>query len=247
MALRVERAETAPSGRARCLFFREQRLCGRCHGTGRLPALLTRGSQADAENQLRGLPPAEVIHQAIWLTPELSVRIGLESGPVVVEATGEVFGDAPNVAARVQAAAEPGSVLVTMNVQRQVAGLFVVEERGRSERRLFRADPPRLSRDIMMRAVAYRLREIAHGGASKVTRRQTGGTIAPPPGPKEGVRTQADSSAKLVLRDKTVLTVGPSSFVKLDRFVYAGEGLSGANAVNVLKGALVFATGNALR
>ena len=61
----------------------------------------------------------------------------------------------------------------------------------------------------------------------------------------EGVRTQADSSAKLVLRDKTVLTVGPSSFVKLDRFVYAGEGLSGAIAVNVLKGALVFATGNA--
>src|SRR6516162_2820861 len=60
--------------------------------------------------------------------PELSARIGLESGPVVVEATGEVFGDAPNVAARVQAAAEPGSVLVTMNVQRQVAGLFVAEE-----------------------------------------------------------------------------------------------------------------------
>jgi class 3 adenylate cyclase len=60
--------------------------------------------------------------------PELSARIGLESGPVVVEATGEVFGDAPNVAARVQAAAKPGSVLVTMNVQRQVAGLFVAEE-----------------------------------------------------------------------------------------------------------------------
>ena len=65
--------------------------------------------------------------------PELSARIGIESGPVVVEATGEVFGDAPNVAARVQAAAEPGSVLVTMNVQRQVAGLFVVEERSAQE------------------------------------------------------------------------------------------------------------------
>jgi hypothetical protein len=50
-----------------------------------------------------------------------------------VEATGEVFGDAPNVAARVQAAAEPGSVLVTMNVQRQVAGLFVAEDRGAQE------------------------------------------------------------------------------------------------------------------
>src|SRR5262249_39177403 len=65
--------------------------------------------------------------------PELSARIGIESGPVVVEATGEVFGDAPNVAARVQAAAEPGSVLVTMNVQRQVAGLFVAEEKGARE------------------------------------------------------------------------------------------------------------------
>ena len=50
--------------------------------------------------------------------PELSARIGIEAGSVVVEATGEVFGDAPNVAARVQAVAEPGSVLVTMNVQR---------------------------------------------------------------------------------------------------------------------------------
>src|ERR1700734_4076522 len=29
--------------------------------------------------------------------PELSVRIGIESGPVVLEATGEVFGDAPNI------------------------------------------------------------------------------------------------------------------------------------------------------
>ena len=50
-----------------------------------------------------------------------------------MEATGEVFGDAPNVAARVEAAAEPGSVLVTLNVQRQVAGLFVAEEQGARE------------------------------------------------------------------------------------------------------------------
>jgi hypothetical protein len=30
--------------------------------------------------------------------PELSVRIGLESGPVVTDAAGEVFGEAPNIA-----------------------------------------------------------------------------------------------------------------------------------------------------
>ena len=65
--------------------------------------------------------------------PELSARIGIESGPVVVEASGEVFGDAPNIAARVQAEAEPGSVLITLNVQRQVAGLFVAEEQSARE------------------------------------------------------------------------------------------------------------------
>ena len=65
--------------------------------------------------------------------PELSARIGLDSGQVVVDATGEVFGDAPNIAARVQGAAEPGSILITAAVQRQTAGLFVAEERGQHE------------------------------------------------------------------------------------------------------------------
>ena len=40
-------------------------------------------------------------------------RIGLESGPVVVEVSGEVFGEAPNIAARVQAVADPSTVLIT--------------------------------------------------------------------------------------------------------------------------------------
>ena len=62
--------------------------------------------------------------------PELSARIGLETGPAVVDAAGEIYGDVANVAARVQALAEPGAVLVTARVQRQVAGLFVAEERG---------------------------------------------------------------------------------------------------------------------
>jgi class 3 adenylate cyclase/tetratricopeptide (TPR) repeat protein len=67
--------------------------------------------------------------------PELAARIGLDAGPVVVEALGEVFGEAPNLAARVQAAAEPGTVLVTAAVQRQIAGLFVAEDRGEHQLR----------------------------------------------------------------------------------------------------------------
>jgi class 3 adenylate cyclase/predicted ATPase len=65
--------------------------------------------------------------------PALNARIGIETGAVVVDAAGEIYGDAPNVAARVQALAEPGTVVVTARVQRQIAGLFVAEERGSHE------------------------------------------------------------------------------------------------------------------
>ena len=65
--------------------------------------------------------------------PSLAARIAIDLGPVVVDATGEIFGDVPNVAARAQALAEPDSVVVTARVQRQMAGLFVVEERGSHE------------------------------------------------------------------------------------------------------------------
>jgi predicted ATPase len=62
--------------------------------------------------------------------PALVARIAIESGPVVVDAAGEIFGDVPNIAARAQALAEPGAVVVTARVQRQVAGMFFAEERG---------------------------------------------------------------------------------------------------------------------
>src|SRR5262249_55814349 len=62
--------------------------------------------------------------------PELQARIGLEAGSAVVDGAGEIYGDVANIAARVQALAEPGAVLVTSRVQRQIAGLFVAEDRG---------------------------------------------------------------------------------------------------------------------
>jgi hypothetical protein len=65
--------------------------------------------------------------------PALKARIGIETGPVVLDASGEIYGDTPNIAARVQALAERGSILLTAGVQRQVAGLFVAEERGTHE------------------------------------------------------------------------------------------------------------------
>jgi class 3 adenylate cyclase len=65
--------------------------------------------------------------------PALAARIAIDLGPAVIDAAGEVFGDVPNIAARAQALAEPSGVVVTARVQRQVAGLFVAEERGSYE------------------------------------------------------------------------------------------------------------------
>jgi class 3 adenylate cyclase len=68
--------------------------------------------------------------------PKLTARVGIDSGAVVVGAgaskEADVFGEAPNIAARVQAAAEPSTVLITDAVHRLVSGLFVVESHGAS-------------------------------------------------------------------------------------------------------------------
>jgi class 3 adenylate cyclase/tetratricopeptide (TPR) repeat protein len=65
--------------------------------------------------------------------PKLAARVGIDSGAVVVGAgvgkEVDVFGETPNIAARVQAAAEPGTVLITDAVHRLISGLFVVESR----------------------------------------------------------------------------------------------------------------------
>jgi hypothetical protein len=81
--------------------------------------------------------------------PTLAARIAIESGPVVVDTAGEIFGDVPNIAARAQALAEPGAVVVTARVQRQVAGLFVAEELGSHE---LRGVPERVSLFRIVRA-----------------------------------------------------------------------------------------------
>ena len=62
--------------------------------------------------------------------PGLRARVGVHAGPVVMDAGGYVFGEVPNVAARVQTAAAPGELIISAPVHRQVAGLVVAEDRG---------------------------------------------------------------------------------------------------------------------
>src|SRR5450631_428405 len=60
-------------------------------------------------------------------------------------------------------------------------------------RRLYRSHPPRLSRDLLVRTLAYRLQELTYGGLSKATQRilailtkefETKGSIASDPNPR---------------------------------------------------------------
>ena len=66
--------------------------------------------------------------------PKMSVRVGVDSGVVVVGAgagkDADVFGEAPNIAARVQTAAAPDTILITAATHSLLSGLFVVEELG---------------------------------------------------------------------------------------------------------------------
>ena len=60
----------------------------------------------------------------------------------------------------------------------------------------------------------------------------------------ERIETADDARGQLLFRDETVLSIGPSATVTLDRFVYdPARGATGA-AVNVARGALRFISGN---
>lgn len=60
----------------------------------------------------------------------------------------------------------------------------------------------------------------------------------------ETVSAGADSSAQLLFRDKSSLTLGPSSRVTIDKFVYDPNRGTGESALRLAKGALRFVSGS---
>ena len=72
--------------------------------------------------------------------PQLAVRIGIHTGPVVVGEVGAgarreqlALGETPNLAARLQGLAAPGTIVVSGATQRLVSGDFGFESLGRRE------------------------------------------------------------------------------------------------------------------
>jgi len=123
--------------------------------------------------------------------------------------------------------------VVDMEVGRMLQALpaLSVEELRKEWRRLYRSQPPRLSRDLLVRAIAYRIQEVRYAGLSKATSRKlaalvqvrrSGGEIAPEGAP----RIQA--GARLVRewngRTHTVT-------VEKEGFTYAGRGYRSLTAI----------------
>lgn len=61
----------------------------------------------------------------------------------------------------------------------------------------------------------------------------------------EGVRTRVDSKAGLLMEDKTTVTIGPTSTLTLDRFVYAGPNKKGTIVLNLAQGTCRLVIGDA--
>src|SRR6185436_2626951 len=75
----------------------------------------------------------ERLHLRLPLPPR--VRIGVHTGVVVVDQIGGgrepvALGEVPNLAARLQQLAEPGTVLLSEATRRLIEGFFVVESLG---------------------------------------------------------------------------------------------------------------------
>jgi class 3 adenylate cyclase len=94
----------------------------------------------------------------------LAAREGIDSGVVVIgDGAGkgaDVYGEAPNMAARVQASAEPGTLLITEAAHRLIPGIFVVEEWGAQILKGI-ANPVQLYRVIRPRGMRGRLAAVA--------------------------------------------------------------------------------------
>jgi hypothetical protein len=126
-----------------------------------------------------------------------------------------------------------GATSRDLEVARRLEALcdLTPDELRKEWRRFYRSQPPRLSRDLLVRAVAYRIQELRYGGLSKATRRKlaslveardSGAEIA-----EEGAR-EIRAGARLIRewngRTHTVT-------VEEDGFGYAGRNYRSLSAI----------------
>jgi len=111
---------------------------------------------------LRGLELLSARVEAQHGVP-IAARVGIHTGPVVVGEMGGgkkketlALGDTPNIAARLEAFAEPGTVVISDATLRLVSGLFVTEDRGTPELKGI-SEPIRVHKVLQPSGVTSRL------------------------------------------------------------------------------------------
>jgi class 3 adenylate cyclase len=103
------------------------------HG-GRIFKLMGDGLLAEFPSAVQALQAAigiqEGMHKRnVEASPRIEVRIGIHRGDVVVEGT-DLLGDAVNIAARLEALAEPGGICISGRVHEDATGKIALERQG---------------------------------------------------------------------------------------------------------------------
>jgi TolB-like protein/class 3 adenylate cyclase len=103
---------------------------------GRLIKTTGDGFLAEFSSPLAALRCAIAIQDALSNEPDpLRMRIGLNLGDVIVEDSGDVFGEGVNVAARLEALCDPGGILISGKIHSEVEGKVeaAFEDRGEQQ------------------------------------------------------------------------------------------------------------------
>ena len=105
-------------------------------------------SVVDAANCAIEIQRAMIERNAeVLLDKRIEFRIGVHLGDVVEEADGDLMGDGVNIAARLEAAAQPGGVCLSEDAYRQVKGRLDVAASDLGPTQLKNiAEPIRISR-----------------------------------------------------------------------------------------------------
>jgi len=102
--------------------------------TGRLVKTTGDGFLAEFASPIAALRCALAIQGELAGGP-LQLRIGLNLGDVIVEENGDVYGEGVNVAARLEALADPGGILISAKVHSEIEGKVeaAFEDRGEQQ------------------------------------------------------------------------------------------------------------------
>jgi adenylate cyclase len=89
---------------------------------GRMVKTTGDGFLAEFASPLAGLRCALAIQKDLTDPDGLHLRIGINLGDVIIEAGGDVYGEGVNVAARLEALADPGGILISGKIYDEVEG-----------------------------------------------------------------------------------------------------------------------------